>query len=99
MWWVAWGSGLGIPLPEIYAENGVNARQWYQLSLYGYREHREPMHIAGVLSQAGACVGHTDCGGIGNRPKEAFAQLYRALNADPRTAQPLKWVTDITWRS
>ena len=99
VWWVAWGSGLGIPLPEVYAETGINARQWYQLSLYGYRHHQEPMRIAGVMSQAGACKGHTGCAGLRNSPDRAFAQLYRALNADPRTAQPLRWVTDITWRN
>ena len=99
LWYAAWGSGLSRPLPEIYAETGVNARQWYQLSLYGYRRHGHPMHFAGVLSQLGACRHRRGCAGIRNRPEEAFAQLYRALNADPRTAQPLRWVTDITWRT
>ena len=99
VWYVAWGSGLGIPLPEVYAESGINARQWYELSLYAYRHHRERMRIAGVMSQAGACKGHTGCAGLRNSPGRAYAQLYRALNADPRTAQPLRWVTDITWRN
>jgi hypothetical protein len=99
VWYVSWGSGLGIPLPEVYAESGVNARQWYQLSLYAYRNHGEPMQIAGVMSQTGACRGHTGCAGLRNSPDRAFAQLYRALNADRRTAQPLRWVTDITWRN
>jgi hypothetical protein len=99
VWYVAWGSGLGIPLPEVYAESGISARQWYHLSLYGYRHHHEPMRIAGVMTQVGACKGHTGCAGLRNSPDRGFAQLYRALNADPRTAQPLRWVTDITWRN
>jgi len=99
VWYAAWGSRLAIPLPEMYAESGINARQWYRLSLYSYLEHGERMHIAGVMSQAGACAGHRDCAGLRNRPDDAFAQLYRALNSDRRTAQPLRWVTDITWRN
>jgi hypothetical protein len=99
MWYVAWGSGLGIPLPEVYAESGINALQWYHLSLYAYRHHRQPMRIAGVMSQAGACRSRTGCAGLKNSPARAYAQMYRALNADSRTAQPLRWVTDITWRN
>jgi hypothetical protein len=99
LWYAAWGSRHALPVPEVYAGSGVNALQWYRLSLYGYRHHGKPMRIAGVMSQAGSCTRHRDCTGMANQPKQAFSQLYRALNGDPRTAQSIRWVTDITWRS
>jgi len=98
VWFAAWGSGHAVPVPEIYADSGANALQWYRLSLYGYRAHGRPMRIAGVMSQAGSCTRHRHCLGMANRPGEAYSQLYQALNGDPRTAQPIRWVTDITWR-
>jgi hypothetical protein len=99
VWYAAWGSRHAVPVPEIYAGSGANALQWYRLSLYGYRTHGRPMRIAGVMSQAGACTRYRDCAGMANRPSQAFSQLYRALNGDPRTAQAIRWVTDITWRN
>jgi hypothetical protein len=99
VWYAAWGSRHALPVPEVYAGSGANALQWYHLSLYGYRHHGERMRIAGVMSQAGSCTRHRDCAGMANRPGQAYSQLYRALNADPRTAQPIRWVTDITWQN
>jgi hypothetical protein len=99
VWYAAWGSHHAVPVPEVYADSGANALQWYRLSLYGYQHHGSPIRIAGVMSQAGACTRHRDCAGMSNRPDQAYAQLYRALNGDSRTAQPIRWVTDITWRN
>jgi hypothetical protein len=99
LWYAAWGSHHALPVPEVYAGSGANALQWYRLSLYGYQHHGERMHIAGVMSQNGSCTRHRDCAGMANRPKQAFSQLYRALNGDSRTAQSIRWVTDITWRN
>jgi hypothetical protein len=100
VWWVSWGSGVAIPLPEIYAGSGVNAEQWYRLSLYSVHEHGERMHFAGAMSQLRSCaVKHDACRGVRNRPEKAWSQLHHALNRDPRTAQPLRWATDITWEN
>jgi hypothetical protein len=99
VWYAAWGSHHAVPVPEVYAGSGVNALQWYHLSLYGYQQHGQRMQIEGVMSQAGSCAGHRDCLGMANRPEQAYSQLYRTLNGDPRTAQPIRWVTDITWRN
>jgi hypothetical protein len=99
VWYAAWGSRHALPVPEVYSGTGANALQWYRLSLYGYVHHGEPIHIAGVMSQAGSCTRGRNCAGMANRPGQAFSQLYRALNGDPRTAQPIRWVTDITWRN
>lgn len=100
VWWVSWGSGIALPLPEIYAGSGINAEQWYRLGLYSVRAHGERMHFAGAMSQLDSCATSDDpCTGVRNSPDKAWAQLHHALNRDPRTAQPLRWATDITWRS
>ncbi len=100
VWYAAWGSGVARPLPEIYADSGANAEQWYNLSLYSYRHHGSRMDIAGVMTQLQSCRdSHDSCRGMRNRPGEGWTQLWSALNRDPRTAQPLRWLTDIAWRS
>lgn len=98
LWFVAWGARTALPLPQIYTPNGVMAEQWYRLSLYSYRVHGAPMRIAGVMSQRTACRQSSDsCRGMNNSPASAWHQLHRALNRDRRTAQPLRWSTDIAW--
>ncbi len=98
LWYVSWGARTAWPLPEIYSPTGVNARQWHLLSLYSLRHHGYPMRIAGALSQLTACRQSSDpCRGTRNSPTRAWTLLWRALNADPRTAQPLRWSSDISW--
>jgi hypothetical protein len=97
VWWVAWGSRSAWPLPEIYTNSGSQAQQWYELSLYSYRRHGRPMTVAGVLSQRRACRQSTTdpCTGINNTPSRAWSQLWGLLNRDRRTAQTIRWATDI----
>ena len=100
IWYAAWGSGVALPLPEIYANTGANAEQWYQLSLYSYLHHGRRMDIVGAMTQIQSCRDtHDPCRGISNRPNGGWSQLWMALNRDPRTAQPLRFVTDIAWRN
>jgi hypothetical protein len=100
VWYAAWGSGVARPVPEIYANSGVNAEQWYRLSLYSVRHHGKPIHFAGVMTQKRSCLDERDpCWGISNHPKAGWHQFSHALNRDRRTAQRLRFVTDITWRN
>jgi hypothetical protein len=86
-----------MPLPEIYTNSGSQARQWYRLSLYSYLRHGRAMVIAGVLSQLRACKQSTTdpCTGMNNTPSAAWKQLAGLLNRDRRTAQAVRWATDV----
>jgi hypothetical protein len=98
VWYVSWGAPWALPLPEIYAPNGSSAREWQRLSLYSKLHHGRAMTIAGVMSQHAACRQSADpCWGMNNWPGHAWRLLHRALNSDPRTAQPLRWLTDVRW--
>jgi hypothetical protein len=98
VWYVSWGARSAWPLPQIYNEGGTQAEQWYRLSLYAHRRHGQRMTIAGAISQREACRESSDpCRGINNSPTTAWRQLWRALNRDSRTAQPLRWSTDFRW--
>jgi hypothetical protein len=100
VWFVSWGARSAWPLPQIYTPSGSMAQQWYRLSLYAYQHHGRRMTIVGVLSQRAACRQSSDpCRGINNSPSRAWHQLQRLLNRDPRTAQPLRWVTDLRWQN
>jgi hypothetical protein len=100
IWYAAWGSGVALPLPEIYANSGANAEQWYQLSVYSLLHHGRRMDIAGVMTQIQSCRdSHDRCRGISNHPNAGWSQLWLALNQDPRTAQPLRFLTDIAWKN
>ncbi|MFL5798141.1 MAG: hypothetical protein ACJ77A_09435 [Actinomycetota bacterium] len=100
VWYAAWGSGVAVPLPEIYANTGANAEQWYHVALYSVLAHRRRMEIGGVMSQLQSCWDHHDpCRGISDTPRNSWGQLWRALNSDPRTAQPLRFSTNISWRN
>ena len=100
IWYAAWGSGVAVPLPEIYANSGANAEQWHNLSLYSYLHHGQRMEIGGVMTQIQSCRDtHDPCRGISNLPNAGWSQLWMALNQDPRTAQPLRFLTDIAWKN
>lgn len=98
VWFVSWGAASAWPLPQVYTGSGIMAEQWYRLSLYSYRRHGSRMTIAGALSQRQACRQSNDpCRGINNTPIRAWRQLQRWLNRDPRTAQDLRWLSDLRW--
>jgi hypothetical protein len=101
VWYVSWGATAAFPLPEIYLTNGVNADQWYHMSIYAVTNHYSRMYFVGSLTQWQAChvdpATAEDCKirGIDNTPAAGWQQLYDALHADPRTQQPVDWATDI----
>jgi hypothetical protein len=90
--------GWAVPLPQIYREDGAQARQWQQIKLYGVVSRGRSMTIMGPLTQALACRQRGTCVTTDNTPSRAWLQLYSALNADPRTRQSLAYSTDIGWR-
>ena len=88
------------PLPEIYAVDEANAKQWYSLSYYGkYGDHQASLDIRGTLTEYQACM-QFDCyyngyDGLYNNPIVGSQQLYKWLHQDSGTSQSLYWNTDI----
>lgn len=100
LWFVSWGAWPAWPLPQIYREDGIQARQWYRESLWAYQNRSGRMHFVGSLTQWNACEDVNDpCSTIKNTPAQGWTQLHDALNSDSRTAQGLRWSTDISWRN
>lgn len=102
VWYVSWGAGPVMPLPEIYAVNGVHARQWKYMNWYAANVKKMKMVFAGSLTQYQACQQVGGCGSgklaINNYPSEGWWQLYNELNSDPTTAQSyLPWSSDMRW--
>ncbi len=101
IWTVIYGMGPIYPLPEIYLTSGLNAEQWYLLSVYSYQNHGVPVGFVGSLTNYQACQQRGGCSGEGwaidNTPEQGWSQLYNLLNSDYRTAQGLRWATDILW--
>ncbi|MCS7088812.1 MAG: hypothetical protein NZL91_08970 [Thermoflexales bacterium] len=91
-------SGVALPFPEIYLRSGVNADQWYRMSLYAATQKGAKLDFIGLLTQWQACQDVGGCVGTDNTPRQGWEQLQAALNADPRTAMPLPFPSDITWR-
>jgi hypothetical protein len=98
-WYVTWGSPPVYPLPEIYANSGVNAEQWYLMSVYAYENHGLAMEFRGVMTQWQACEGSGDstCEVLDNTPQQGWGQLSDLVNGDARTAHRIRWSTDIEW--
>jgi hypothetical protein len=103
IWFVSQGALIARPFPEIYAANGIHARQWQWASLYAQQQKGERMDFAGVLTQWQACqqTAPVQCkdDGLDNTPQQGWQLLQEALNRDARTAQPLPPPSDISWRS
>lgn len=98
VWMVTYGLSPVWPLPEIYRTDGVNAQQWYLMSVYSYTAHGIKMQFIGPMSQYQACLQRGGCNSINNTPQQAWTQLYALLNGDPRTdGETLPYLTDIFW--
>ncbi len=96
---IAWGATPSYPLPEIYRTDGLNAGQWYYLSLYAYKNHGAAMWFVGALTQYEACQQMGGCSGTNNAPAQGWTQLWNAITSDSRTTQnSLRWSTDMKWR-
>ncbi len=81
------GSGLTLPIPEIYSTDGTHARQWYGLSRYSLDTHSGLVAIPflSVLTQCKseteACSSRSD----GNTPSEGWHQMLEWLSKHPST--------------
>jgi len=94
-------------IPQIYADNGVNAKQWGLLSKWAWTERGRKLIFRGSLAQRKALI---DCNKqddlLDNTPDQAYTFLWRALN-DPAwagyaipagiRATPY-YSSDITWQ-
>jgi hypothetical protein len=98
IWYVSFGAQPSLPVPEVYTSSGSMALQWKYLSLYSYTRHGKAMDVMAVLTQFGACSRAGACSGAGNTPAKGYAQLYDALNSDPRSADTSFFSTDLRWR-
>jgi hypothetical protein len=97
---LAWQWDPSLPMPQIYANSGVNARQWQKIDEYGARHANDGMVFSGVMTQWAACQSQGGCAGTGNMPHEGHDQMLSNLNSNPLTSQPhLEAVTDMNWHS
>ena len=97
VFYVSWGADPSVPVPEIYATSGANAKQWQKIKLYGVVSEDRTMIIVGSLTQWNACRETGPCNGTDNEPSEGWQQLYDQLNSDVKTAQGLSFSTDMSW--
>ncbi len=101
IWYVSYGLPAAWPVPEIYNNNGVNARQWAYLSRYAALQHGLPLVFPALMSQWQACLqvsNDPDCETLDNTPSESYTQLMSELAYWPETRQDsISWVTDICW--
>lgn len=106
-WYVAWGAPPVFPVPEIYANNGVNAQQWYLMSLYSAESYGTAMIFRGVLTQYQACqatwnsgagkYNDASCEYLDNTPKQGWEQLQSLVNGNDKTRHQIIYSTDIRW--
>lgn len=105
VWQKAYGRAFMYPVPEIYGSSGTNAKQWANLSRYGYNQHGYSISFPGTLSQYQACLDVSDpCtpqspGATKNTPDTAWTQLYNELQAVTTTAMTPRWSNNIRWGS
>lgn len=97
-WYVAWGAPPAEVIPEIYLTNGVHAKQWKGLSLFAVAMGYGRIDFSGAFTQYQACLQSPgECYMVDNTPIDGQRQLYYELNANPTTAQSLRWESDILW--
>jgi hypothetical protein len=98
LWRLAWQYDPALPMPQIYATSGVNARQWQKIDEYGAVHMRDGMVFTGVMAQASACLQVGGCAGTNITAGQAHDFLLWYLNTSPHTAQPeIENATDIQW--
>ncbi|MCL4505819.1 MAG: hypothetical protein M1140_07335 [Chloroflexi bacterium] len=81
IWYVSYGARPAWPVPEIYLTNGINADQWYRMSLYGYTNHGQAMNFIGSLTQWQACQTNGPCNTVDNTPQAGWSQLFAGSTA------------------
>jgi hypothetical protein len=98
VWHLAWQHNPSLPIPQIYATSGVNARQWQLIDEWATHNTRDGIFFYGVMSQSGACGQVGGCAGTNNTPEMAWAFLFWYLRSHSHTWQSsLQSTTDIRW--
>jgi len=100
-WYVIWGAPPVYPVPEIYLNSGINAQQWYLMSVYAYDAHGLAIEFRGVMTQMQACQqssGDPTCPQMDNTPAEGWNQLQSLVNGNPKTVHKILYSTDIRWQ-
>jgi hypothetical protein len=95
VWHIA-GHPNTVNFPTIYVTNGIQARQWRNLSRYGVQRHGRPLRFLGTLSQIAACEVRPCSRRARNTPAAAWHQLRSLLAADPALDAELA-ASDIAW--
>lgn len=94
LWYIAWGLPSAWAVPQIYREDGAQAKQWQQISKWGTLNGKSRIGFQGSLTQHGACG--SGCSGTNNLPQEGWTQLRDKCAADAATAlSALRFATDI----
>ncbi len=101
---MAWGIAAARAIPEIYAEDGSNATQWQQISLWGYNYGTYGKILFDAsLTQYNAChssdtrLAWCTSHHVDNSPLDGWTQLTSRLNSDARTASSVPKTTDVDW--
>jgi hypothetical protein len=99
VWRTAWEWDPALPVPQIYATSGANARQWHMIDRYG-AGRGDGMYFFGAMSQRAACtrVGDGACPGTDLTARQSHDYLLWYTNSHPATVQPrIDSPTDIDW--
>lgn len=84
-------------IPQIYRTDGIQARQWANISRWGHTHAQDPLRFAGAMSQHTACT-QRSCNKTDNTPQQSWTQLREALNAHTSTrVTTLGPATDMRW--
>lgn len=87
------------PTPQIYTTDSVQARQWQQISLWGYLNGHPAIRFFSSFTQLGACAQRGCPVGIENDPDTGFSQLWDAIASDSRTFPiGFSWSTDVRYQ-
>lgn len=95
--YVSWLVQSALGIPQIYTNTASQAKQWRYIKLYGVVSLSRAMTLQGALTQRNACLEVGCAADIDNTAAQGWQQLQDQLNADVRTAQSLRWSTDISW--
>lgn len=101
LWYAAYYYNFEFPTPEIYTPDSAQARQWQQISLWGYlTQSNQAIRFVSSFTQLGSCQqGHYCAPGTDNSPDTGFSQLWDTIYSDSRTAIGFSWSTDIRYET
>jgi len=102
VYYVSWGNPAAWAVPQIYREDGTQAKQWQQISKYAVLAGQPlgKIQFSGSLTQHSACAPHptsSDCLNKDNTAASGWQQLYDRANSDSATATEIRFATDINW--